>query len=99
MCSNHCGLWASPCGTDSDNTNRRAECGAIWFVPALPTVPKNTGSDWALVDSAGKFLGLLDSSRLLQFLAINQGTIAAKNSGSWDVVRLLPLHVETLGLR
>lgn len=29
----------------------------------------NTGSDWALIDQSGKFLGLLDSVRLLQFLA------------------------------
>ena len=28
----------------------------------------NTSSDWALIDEAGKFLGLLDSPRLLQFL-------------------------------
>ena len=29
----------------------------------------NTLSDWALIDEGGKFLGLLDSPRLLQFLA------------------------------
>ncbi|NMG10109.1 ATP-binding protein [Brasilonema sp. UFV-L1] len=29
----------------------------------------NTNLDWALVDSSGKFLGLMDSSRLLQLLA------------------------------
>ncbi len=31
----------------------------------------NTGVDWALVDSDGKFLGLVDSPRLLQDLAIS----------------------------
>ncbi len=31
----------------------------------------NTGVDWALVDSDGKFLGLVDSPRLLQYLAIS----------------------------
>lgn len=37
----------------------------------------NTDSDWALVDRAGKFLGLLDTTRLLQFLAsqpVSMGT-------------------------
>jgi len=31
----------------------------------------NTGFNWALVNRDGKFLGLLDSSRLLQYLAIS----------------------------
>jgi len=71
MCSNHCGLWASPCGTDGDNTNRRVLSVEQFGLYLRSQQSKNTGSDWALVDSAGKFLGLLDSSRLLQFLAIN----------------------------
>lgn len=31
----------------------------------------NTGSDWALVDRTGKLLGILDTARLLQFLALS----------------------------
>ncbi|BAZ31971.1 CBS sensor hybrid histidine kinase [Cylindrospermum sp. NIES-4074] len=34
-----------------------------------PKNPKNRHLDWALIDSEGRFLGLVDSSRLLRFLA------------------------------
>ncbi len=33
-----------------------------------PTNPRNTNWDWALIDTNGKYLGLVDSTRLLNFL-------------------------------
>ncbi|MBK1986729.1 response regulator [Sphaerospermopsis aphanizomenoides BCCUSP55] len=38
---------------------------------------KNGILDWALIDSAGKFLGLVDNLRLLSFLARNKATIGS----------------------
>jgi signal transduction histidine kinase/DNA-binding NarL/FixJ family response regulator len=39
---------------------------------------KNRTLDWVLIDSDGKFLGLLDSQRLLHFLAKDKAAISAK---------------------
>ncbi|MGH8001371.1 MAG: hybrid sensor histidine kinase/response regulator, partial [Brasilonema sp.] len=39
---------------------------------ASQPIQANTNLDWALVDSNGKFLGLMDSSRLLQLLATQE---------------------------
>ncbi|KYC43263.1 hybrid sensor histidine kinase/response regulator [Scytonema hofmannii PCC 7110] len=36
------------------------------------TIPANTNLDWALIDSDGKFLGLVDNSRLLKWLVLHQ---------------------------
>ncbi|MEA5577407.1 ATP-binding protein [Anabaena sp. UHCC 0451] len=43
--------------------------------------PKNRNLDWALIDSDGKFLGLLDDLRLLSFLAKNKVIIASNLPG------------------
>lgn len=43
---------------------------------------KNKNLDWALIDSDGKFLGLLDHLRLLSFLAKNKVTIASNLAGT-----------------
>ncbi len=40
----------------------------------------NTGFDWAAVDSEGKFLGLVDSPRLLQDLAISRAMTEERES-------------------
>ncbi|TAF12209.1 MAG: response regulator [Nostocales cyanobacterium] len=42
---------------------------------------KNRNLDWALIDSDGKFLGLLDNQRLLSFFAKNKVTIASNIPG------------------
>jgi signal transduction histidine kinase/FixJ family two-component response regulator len=44
------------------------------------TIPANTNLDWALIDSNSKFLGLVDSSRLLKWLASDQFETLKENS-------------------
>lgn len=41
----------------------------FWHALQTQSAPKPIPQEWALVDGAGKFLGLLDSSRLLGYLA------------------------------
>ena len=43
-----------------------------------PTNPKNTNWDWALIDTNGKYLGLVDSTRLLNFFLKSVHPVAAK---------------------
>ncbi|MBD2291918.1 response regulator [Anabaena sphaerica FACHB-251] len=45
---------------------------------------KNRNLDWALIDSDGKFLGLLDNTRLLSFFAKNKVTIASNVTGKTE---------------
>ncbi|WP_016952337.1 ATP-binding protein [Anabaena sp. PCC 7108] len=47
-----------------------------------PQTQKNRNLDWALVDIDGKFLGLLDSSRLLRFLAKEKVALVSNAPGT-----------------
>ncbi|GAA6620903.1 ATP-binding protein [Scytonema sp. NUACC26] len=50
------------------------------------TIPANTNLDWALIDSNSKFLGLVDNSRLLKWLAFHQFETPKENSDRDTIV-------------
>jgi len=63
-------------------------------------IPSHQNLDWAIIDSDGKFLGLVDSSRLLQFLVKGQIRAPHQRSKHKSLVQLLerlpwPLMLQT----
>jgi His Kinase A (phospho-acceptor) domain len=64
------------------------------FVEFLPYQPAQTNNsvNWALVDTEGQFLGLLDSSRLLRLLAQEKAGIPTANQKSTQSAKSLKTH-------
>ncbi len=57
-----------------------------WFLRS-PQTQKNNNLDWALIDREGKFLGLVDTKRLLRFLAKQKTEINADESKHSPMLR------------
>jgi signal transduction histidine kinase/CheY-like chemotaxis protein len=57
-----------------------------WFLRSQKN-QNNNNRDWALIDSDGKFFGLVDSSRLLQFWANQRGEIQTDESKHSPILR------------
>ncbi len=78
-------------------SERVEQLGLRW---CYPQVEKHQNLDWALIDSEGRYLGLLDSSRLLRSLAKERMTglqSSAIQRSSYDIGVQTPNEPKSLG--